>query len=53
MSERHKVIVGRVYYIDAETPFVAMEQAIDRDKSGEIDVDALEIHVTIGSEEDQ
>jgi hypothetical protein len=52
MNEVHKVVVGRVYYINADNAFDAMERAIERDKRVGIDVDALQIGVTVNPEGD-
>ena len=52
MTQPHKVTVGRVYYIDASSPYEAMEKAIQRDKSVDINIDALQISVIINPEDD-
>jgi hypothetical protein len=53
MMNAHKVTVGRVYFIDAQTPYEAMEKAIERDKSDDgLAVDAIELRVVINPEDD-
>lgn len=52
MSQPHKVVIGRVYFTDASSPYEAMAQAIERDKTGrETDVDAIQVHVTINPDD--
>jgi hypothetical protein len=49
---RHKVVVGHVWYVDADNSLEAAERAIEWDKDPAVQVDALAIQVIIDPGED-